>query len=158
MTRKTPGGHGEPAALPGLDMPGIEGGIVELLDAARQAAAGSVKRADDGQLLGDWPPDRRSRAERQDGGLVHGEQLMARLSADLTAPTGRGFSPDNLENMRRLFAAYPFNRNFRDTVSEIWRRTAHSEFRDSVSTSISRTGPGLQVAMVGLCPTAVSQG
>ena len=36
----------------------------------------------------------------------YGEQLMARLSADLTARFGRGFRPDNLENMRRFFVAY----------------------------------------------------
>src|SRR5690606_37241733 len=35
------------------------------------------------------------------------EQLIQRLSADLSARFGRGFSPDNLENMRRFFLAYP---------------------------------------------------
>jgi predicted nuclease of restriction endonuclease-like (RecB) superfamily len=37
----------------------------------------------------------------------YGEQLIARLSRDLTAQFGRGFSADNLENMRRFFFAYP---------------------------------------------------
>jgi len=48
-----------------------------------------------------WMP----RAKQRRAG--YGEQLMARLSAGLTARFGRGFSPDNLENMRRFFAAYP---------------------------------------------------
>lgn len=37
----------------------------------------------------------------------YGEQLIERLSQDLTLRFGRGFSPDNLENMRRFFLAYP---------------------------------------------------
>ena len=41
MTRKTPAAAGKPAALP-AGYAGIHGGIVELLDAARQAAARSV--------------------------------------------------------------------------------------------------------------------
>ncbi|MGV8422341.1 DUF1016 N-terminal domain-containing protein, partial [Pseudomonas aeruginosa] len=53
----------------------------------------------------------------------YGEQLIARLSADLTARFGRGFSPDNLENMRRFFAAYP-----RPVISEtVSRKLALSE-------------------------------
>lgn len=47
----------------------------------------------------------------------YGEQLIARLSADLTARFGRGFSMDNLENMRRFFLAYP-----RSTISETLSR------------------------------------
>lgn len=37
----------------------------------------------------------------------YGEQLMERLSADLTARLGRGFGVNNLESMRRFFLAYP---------------------------------------------------
>lgn len=37
----------------------------------------------------------------------YGEQLMERLSADLTARFGRGFGVNNLESMRRFFLAYP---------------------------------------------------
>ena len=37
----------------------------------------------------------------------YGEQLIQRLSIDLTARFGRGFSADNLENMRGFFLAYP---------------------------------------------------
>jgi len=37
----------------------------------------------------------------------YGEQLIARLSADLTARFGRGFGVNNLESMRRFFLAYP---------------------------------------------------
>lgn len=37
----------------------------------------------------------------------YGEALLKRLSADLTARFGRGFSVDNLEAMRVCFLAYP---------------------------------------------------
>jgi hypothetical protein len=47
----------------------------------------------------------------------HGEQLIARLSSDLTAQFGRGFSVDNLEYMRRFFLAYP-----RSIISETLSR------------------------------------
>jgi hypothetical protein len=54
----------------------------------------------------------------------YGEQLMERLSADLTERFGRGFSPDNLENMRRFFAAYPL-----EAISEtVSRKFNLSEF------------------------------
>lgn len=36
----------------------------------------------------------------------YGEQLIARLSVDLTARFGRGFGVNNLENMRRFFLAH----------------------------------------------------
>ena len=79
---------------------------MELLDAARQAAARSVNAL---MTASYWEIGRRIVEAEQKGRrrAGYGEQLMARLSADLTARFGRGFSPDNLENMRRFFAAYP---------------------------------------------------
>jgi hypothetical protein len=47
----------------------------------------------------------------------YGEQLIARLSSDLTAQLGRGFSVDNLEHMRRFFLEYP-----RSVISETLSR------------------------------------
>ena len=120
-TRKTPAAAGKRSALP-VGYAGIHGGIVELLDAARQAAARSVNAL---MTASYWEIGRRIVEAEQKGKrrAGYGEQLMERLSADLTTRFGRGFSPDNLENMRRFFVAYPLS-NFRDTVSEIWRRTA----------------------------------
>ncbi|MDE2291478.1 MAG: DUF1016 family protein, partial [Elusimicrobia bacterium] len=37
----------------------------------------------------------------------YGEGLLARLSKDLSARFGRGFSEDNIENMRRFYLAWP---------------------------------------------------
>lgn len=106
MTRNTPAAAGAaPAALP-AGYAGIHGGIVELLDAARQAAARSVNAL---MTASYWEVGRRIVEAEQQGKrrAGYGEQLMARLSADLTARFGRGFGVNNLENMRRFFLAYP---------------------------------------------------
>ncbi len=85
---------------------GIHGGIVELLDAARQAAARSVNAL---MTASYWEVGRRIVEAEQQGKrrAGYGEQLIERLSADLTVQFGRGFGVNNLENMRRFFLAYP---------------------------------------------------
>ncbi|WP_162957844.1 PDDEXK nuclease domain-containing protein, partial [Pseudomonas aeruginosa] len=105
MTRKTPAATRKPAALP-AGYAGIHGGIVELLDAARQAAARSVNAL---MTASYWEIGRRIVEAEQNGRrrAGYGEQLMERLSADLTARFGRGFGVNNLESMRRFFLAYP---------------------------------------------------
>ena len=104
MTRKTPVAAGKRSALP-AGYAGIHGGIVELLDTAHQAAARSVNAL---MTASYWEIGRRIVEAEQKGRrrAGYGEQLMVRLSADLTARFGRGFRPDNLENMRRFFVAY----------------------------------------------------
>ena len=106
MSKKSLSAPGEaPATLP-AGYAGIHGGIVELLDVAREAAARNVNAlmtASYGEI-GRRIVEAEQQGKRRAG---YGEQLIARLSTDLTARFGRGFSPDNLENMRRFFAAYP---------------------------------------------------
>jgi len=84
----------------------IRSGIVELLDAARHAAARSVNAL---MTASYWEIGRRIVEAEQRGKrrAAYGEQLIARLSGDLTARFGRGFSVNNLESMRRFFLAYP---------------------------------------------------
>ncbi len=105
MTRKIPTTAGKRTALP-AGYAGIHGGIVELLDAARQAAARSVNAL---MAASYWEIGRRIVEAEQKGKrrAGYGEQLMERLSADLTARFGRGFGVNNLESMRRFFLAYP---------------------------------------------------
>ena len=106
MTKKTPAAAGAtPAALP-AGYAGIHSGIVELLGAARQAAARSVNAL---MTASYWEIGRRIVEAEQQGKrrAGYGEQLMERLSTDLTAQFGRGFGVNNLENMRRFFLAYP---------------------------------------------------
>ncbi|EPS7386209.1 PDDEXK nuclease domain-containing protein, partial [Pseudomonas aeruginosa] len=87
-------------------------GIVEVLDAARHAAARSVNAL---MTASYWEIGRRiveaeQRGKRRAG---YGEQLIERLSADLTAQFGRGFSRPNLQQMRSFFLTWPI----RQTVS-----------------------------------------
>jgi len=112
MNRKTPTAAGDtPAALP-AGYAGIHSGIVEVLDAARHAAARSVNAL---MTASYWEIGRRiveaeQRGKRRAG---YGEQLIERLSADLTAQFGRGFSRPNLQQMRAFFLTWPI----RQTVS-----------------------------------------
>lgn len=94
-----------PTALP-AGYAGIHSSIVELLDTARQAAARSVNTL---MTASYWEIGRRIVEAEQQGKrrASYGEQLMERLSADLTAQFGRGFGVNNLENMRRFFLTYP---------------------------------------------------
>jgi predicted nuclease of restriction endonuclease-like (RecB) superfamily len=106
MSKKTLSAAGKtPPALP-AGYAGIHSGIVELLDAARQAVARSVNAL---MTASYWEIGRRIVEAEQQGKrrAGYGEQLMERLSADLTAQFGRGFGVNNLENMRRFFLAYP---------------------------------------------------
>ncbi|EKL0658110.1 YhcG family protein [Pseudomonas aeruginosa] len=132
MSKKTlPAAGKSPTALP-AGYAGIHGGIVELLDAARQAAARSVNAL---MTASYWEIGRRIVEAEQQGKrrAGYGEQLIARLSADLTARFGRGFSADNLENMRRFFLAYP-----RSVISETPSRKSGSELAEVKSEAVSR--------------------
>ncbi|MFN1165604.1 YhcG family protein [Pseudomonas aeruginosa] len=112
MSKKTLPAAGDiPAALP-AGYAGIHSGIVEVLDAARHAAARSVNAL---MTASYWEIGRRiveaeQRGKRRAG---YGEQLIERLSADLTAQFGRGFSRANLQQMRSFFLTWPI----RQTVS-----------------------------------------
>ena len=132
MTKKAPAMAGvAPAAVP-AGYAGIHGGIVDLLDAARQTAARSVNAL---MTASYWEIGRRIVEAEQQGKrrAGYGEQLIARLSADLTARFGRGFSPDNLENMRRFFAAYP-----RPVISEALSRKSGDGLPAEKSETVSR--------------------
>ncbi|EVT85388.1 hypothetical protein Z046_11745 [Pseudomonas aeruginosa VRFPA09] len=132
MSKKTfPAAGKSPAALP-VGYAGIHGGIVELLDAARQAAARSVNAL---MTASYWEIGRRIVEAEQQGKrrAGYGEQLIARLSADLTERFGRGFSADNLENMRRFFLAYPWS-----AISETLSRKSGNELAAGKSEAVSR--------------------
>ncbi|BAW26151.1 Putative cytoplasmic protein [Pseudomonas putida] len=112
MTKKTLAAVGKtPAAIP-AGYAGIHSGIVELLDAARHAAARSVNAL---MTASYWEIGRRIVEAEQQGKrrAGYGEQLIERLSADLTAQFGRGFSRPNLQQMRSFFLTWPI----RQTVS-----------------------------------------
>ncbi len=82
------------------------GGIQALLSTARRGAA----RAVNGILVATyWEIGRRIVLFEQGGSARadYGEALLVRLSDDLTSRLGRGFSRQNLQQMRLLYLAYP---------------------------------------------------
>lgn len=100
MTRQTPASSTSPA---GYDS--VCSGIVELLHDARRAAARNVNAL---MTASYWEIGRRIVEAEQKGKrrAGYGEQLIERLSQDLTLRFGRGFSARNLEQMRLFYATW----------------------------------------------------
>lgn len=84
----------------------IHAGIVEILETARRAAVRSVNVL---MTASYWEVGRRI-VEFEQGGegrAEYGQQLLKRLSADLTARFGRGFGVVNLQQMRNFYLCWP---------------------------------------------------
>ena len=79
--------------------------LMSLIESARRAAARSVNAVMTATyfLVGRAVVEEEQRGAKR---AAYGEELLARLGADLTKRFGRGFSPDNLETMRRFYLAY----------------------------------------------------
>ncbi len=104
------------------------GNIAGLLDEARRTSARAVNAL---MTATYWEIGRRI-VEFEQGGeprAAYGARMLERLSGDLTTRFGRGFSPDNLENMRRFYLAY---------VSVETSETASRESEDRKSETASR--------------------
>ena len=96
--------QGKPAAsIPGYVA--VSDGIVQLLNAARLAAARNVNAL---MTASYWEIGRRIVEAEQKGRrrAGYGEQLIERLSLDLTRQFGRGFSRQNLQQMRQFFLTW----------------------------------------------------
>jgi predicted nuclease of restriction endonuclease-like (RecB) superfamily len=114
---------------------GIHGDIVALLEAARRAAARSVNAL---MTASYWEIGRRI-VEFEQGGherAGHGQQLLQRLSADLRQRFGRGFSVDNLEQMRLFYLAYPAQ-HISETLSRKLPAADKAEESETVSRKMS---------------------
>lgn len=92
-----------PAGGDGYD--GLVSGLAALLDQARRSAARAVNAVLTATY---WEVGRRV-VEFEQGGREragYGEELLKRLGADLTKRHGRGFSRQNLQQMRALFLGW----------------------------------------------------
>lgn len=96
--------HSVPMPIP--DYSAIQAGIVGLLDAARRSAARSVNAV---MTATYWEIGRRIVSFDQGGQdrAAYGEALIERLADDLTRRFGRGFSRQNLWQMRAFHLAWP---------------------------------------------------
>lgn len=127
MTRPTP-----PTSSPKLDYTAVHADIVALLEAARRAAARSVNAL---MTASYWEIGRRI-VEFEQGGqerAARGQQLLQRLSSDLGQRFGRGYSVDNLEQMRLFYLAYPPQR-----ISETLSRNTPERRPTGKSETVSR--------------------
>jgi hypothetical protein len=95
----------ERARTAGSGYDGLIGGISELLEHARRAAARSVNSIltatywEIGRRIVEFEQGGKARAE-------YGEALLKNLARDLTAKCGRGFSERNLELMRAFYLGW----------------------------------------------------
>ena len=96
------------ATTGGLDAPyrAVFGDVSKIIDAARESAARSVNAA---MTAAYWLTGRRIVEFEQSGGerAEYGAALIERLAEDLTARFGRGFSLQNIYNMRLFYLSYP---------------------------------------------------
>ncbi len=101
--------------------------LVDLLESARRLSARAVNTI---MTASYWEIGRRIVEQEQHGKrrANYGEVLLERLSADLTARFGRGFSRQNLHKYRQFFLSYPAE-NIRSTLSG----TLPSEKRPTLS-------------------------
>jgi predicted nuclease of restriction endonuclease-like (RecB) superfamily len=86
-------------------------GVAELLEQARRS---SVRAVNTIMTATYWEIGRRI-VEYEQGGEAragYGEELIPRLSADLTVRFGRGFGPVNLSQMRKFYQSWPTERIF----------------------------------------------
>lgn len=97
------------------DYASLVGSIDELLQFARQATARMVNSL---MTATYWEVGRRIVEFEQNGKkrAAYGEELLKNLAADLSGKLGRGFSRQNLQNMRLFFQRFPPTMDLPDTV------------------------------------------
>jgi len=96
---------GKPVQPLAADYDEVLTGMVELLDAARRASARVVNSL---MTATYWETGRRIVESEQRGEkrAHYGEELIVRLSVDLTKRFGRGYSERNLEQMRLFYVTW----------------------------------------------------
>jgi len=123
------------------------GGLTELFEEARRASVRSVNAV---MTATYWEVGRRIVEFEQKGQkrAEYGEQLLERLSGDLSKRFGRGFSIRNLRSFRTFYLGWPIgqtlsavspNKGIRQTLSAEFERTPTPETSSQISSpSIGR--------------------
>ena len=111
--------------------------VVTLLDEARRASARTVNVI---MTATYWQVGRHIVEHEQAGEqrADYGQQLLGKLSADLTKRFGRGFSADNLETMRLFYLAYLDARKISETPSRKLLPTVTDPVSAEISETVSR--------------------
>ena len=122
------------ATTGGLDAPyrAVFGDVSKIIDAARDSAARSVNAA---MTAAYWLTGRRIVEFEQSGGerVEYGAALIERLAEDLTARFGRGFSIQNIYNMRLFYLSYPPDRILQTPSGEFDPPSVELGFDDLLS-------------------------
>ncbi len=107
----------ESAPSPPTHYAGLVEGIRDLLDAARRSSARAVNAL---MTATYWEIGRRIVEFEQKSAkrAAYGDELLQRLSEDLTQQIGRGFSRQNLQNMRQFYLAASVQRKCQTVSSE----------------------------------------
>ncbi len=108
--------------------------VSRVIDAARESAARSVNAA---MTAAYWLIGRRIVEFEQSGAerAEYGTALLERLSEDLTGRFGRGFSRQNVQNMRLFYLSYPPDR-IRQTLSGKLSQLPGRQIRQTASGEI----------------------
>ena len=101
---------------------GVFGDVSKIIDAARDSAARSVNAA---MTAAYWLVGRRIVEFEQSGGerAEYGAALIEILAEDLTGQFGRGFSLQNIYNMRLFYLSYPPDRILQTLSGKLPRRS-----------------------------------
>ena len=120
------------AGEPSAQYPSIFGDVSRIIDAARRSAVRSVNAVMTaaywliGHRIVEFEQSGEKRAE-------YGTALIERLAADLTQRFGRGFSRQNIQQMRLFYLSYP---------SEQIQQTVSGELAQSPQQAICQTASG----------------
>ncbi len=114
----------------------IRAGIVELLKAARSAAARNVNSI---MTATYWEIGRRVVELEQQGATraKYGDELIKQLANDLSSQFGRGFGVVNLSQMKRFFLVWPEKRIFQTLSEKSSEPQLINEIRGNSSSSLS---------------------
>lgn len=136
------------SAIAPADYANLLSGVSELLETARRASARTVNAFmtatywEIGRRIVEFEQHGKDRAE-------YGKALLKRLAADLNASYGRGFSVDNLENMR-LFYGVCDEKEISETLSRklgaVSPTPSRTKLISETPSRISRTTPARLIA------------
>jgi hypothetical protein len=107
--------------------------IANILGEARTKVVREINKA---QVLAYWEIGREIVEFEQKGKIraEYGEELIKRLSKDMTEKFGKGFSDRNLEQMRKFYLTFPQKSQTQSAKSAI-RQTPSDEFEPMLSRS-----------------------
>lgn len=102
-----------------IKVSGYQGLLSEISNIITKGRITAVRQVDTTQAVTYWFVGRRivEFYQHGEGRAEYGGQILIRLSRDLSSRFGKGFSVDNLENMRRFYTGFPNIFNNSETLS-----------------------------------------